>query len=67
MPNFMATMAGNPVHLVTDYQAIVDGTTGDTYLQPVTAKFGQSTGGGKGFDRRQTGRRREDRITGCGG
>lgn len=43
VPNFMVTMAGNPVHLVTDYQAIVDGTSGNTYLQPVTAKFGRST------------------------
>jgi hypothetical protein len=43
VPNFMLTLAGNPVHLVTDYQAIVDGTTGNTYLQPVTAKFGHST------------------------
>ena len=43
VPNFRVTLAGNPVHLVTDYQAIVDGTNGDTYLQPVTAKFGKST------------------------
>jgi hypothetical protein len=43
VPNFMVTMAGNPVHLVTDYKAIVDGTSGDTYLLPVTAKFGRST------------------------
>jgi hypothetical protein len=43
VPNFMVTAAGNPVHLTTDYQAIVDGTSGNTYLKPVTAKFGQST------------------------
>jgi hypothetical protein len=43
VPNFMVTLAGNPVHLVTDYQAVIDGTSGNTYLQPVTAKFGRST------------------------
>lgn len=43
VPNFMVTATGNPVHLVADYQAVVDGTNGDTYLQPVTAKFGHST------------------------
>ena len=39
----MITLAGNPVHLVTDYQAVIDGTSGNTYLQPVTAKFERST------------------------
>jgi hypothetical protein len=39
----MLTLAGNPVHLVTDYQAVIDGTSGNTYLQPVTAQFGHST------------------------
>ena len=43
VPNFMVTLAGNPVHLVTDYHAIVDGTNGNTYLQLVTARFGNST------------------------
>ncbi len=43
VPNFMVRLAGNPVHLVTDYHALIDGTDGDTYLQPVTAKFGNST------------------------
>jgi hypothetical protein len=43
VPNFTVTLAGNPVHLVTDYKAIIDGTSGNTYLQPVTAKFGRST------------------------
>jgi hypothetical protein len=43
VPNFMVTLAGNPVHLETDYHAIIDGTSGNTYLQPVTAKFGHST------------------------
>jgi hypothetical protein len=43
VPDFMVTLAGNPVHLTTEYQAIIDGTSGNTYLQPVTAKFGHST------------------------
>jgi hypothetical protein len=30
---------GQPVNLHTDFHAIVDGTDGDTYLQPVKAKF----------------------------
>jgi hypothetical protein len=43
VPNFTVALAGNSVHLTTDYQAVVDGTDGDTYLQLVTAKFGKST------------------------
>jgi hypothetical protein len=43
VPNFIVTLAGNSVHLVTDYQAVIDGTSGNTYLQPVTANFGHST------------------------
>jgi hypothetical protein len=43
MPNFTVTLAGNPVHLIADYQAVIDGTSGNTYLEPVTAKFGRST------------------------
>jgi hypothetical protein len=43
VPNFTVTLAGNPVHLTTDYQAVIDGTNGNTYLQSVTAKFQNST------------------------
>jgi hypothetical protein len=43
VPDFMVTLAGNAVHLVADYQAVVDGTSGNTYLEPVTAKLGRST------------------------
>ena len=43
VPNFMVTLAGNSIHLAADYQAVIDGTSGNTYLQPVTAKFGHST------------------------
>jgi hypothetical protein len=37
VPNFELTIAHNPVHLETQFSAIVDGTTGDTYLQDVEA------------------------------
>jgi hypothetical protein len=40
VPDFQAS--GNPVHLKTNYQAVVDGTSGDTYLEPVEATFLQS-------------------------
>ena len=40
IPDFQAS--GNPVHLKTDYHAVVDGTSGDTYLDPVEASFLQS-------------------------
>jgi hypothetical protein len=40
MPDFQ--VSGNPVHLKTNYSAVVDGTSGDTYLEPVEATFLQS-------------------------
>lgn len=40
-PDFRLT-GGNPVPLTTRYHSIVDGTTGDTLLQPVNATLGQS-------------------------
>jgi hypothetical protein len=43
VPDFMVTLAGNRVHLTTDYQAVVDGTNGNTYLTSVTARFEHST------------------------
>jgi len=42
VPDFTVTLSGNPVHLKTRFHAIVDGTDGDTYLQPVDAQFGKS-------------------------
>jgi hypothetical protein len=41
-PDFALEVSGNPVHLTTHFQAIVDGTNGDTLLQPVVARFGNS-------------------------
>src|SRR5580704_11402475 len=38
-PDFRIAISGRPVPLHTDFRAIVDGTSGDTYLQPVKAKL----------------------------
>jgi len=42
-PNFTLRVSGHPVHLKTQFHAIVDGTNGDTYLQPVNAQFRRSS------------------------
>ena len=42
-PNFVVTIAGNPVALSTSFAAVVDGTNGNTWLDPVNASFLQST------------------------
>ena len=41
-PDFSLDTANHPVALHTKFHAIVDGTSGDTYLQPVEAKLQQS-------------------------
>jgi hypothetical protein len=38
-PDFRISISGHPVPLHTDFHAIVDGTSGDTYLQPVKARI----------------------------
>ena len=38
-PDFRIASSGHPVPLHTDFHAVVDGTSGDTYLQPVKASF----------------------------
>jgi hypothetical protein len=38
-PDFRVAVSGHPVPLHTDFNAIVDGTSGDTYLEPVKAKI----------------------------
>jgi len=38
-PDFRIALSGHPVPLHTEFHAIVDGTSGDTYLQPVQAKI----------------------------
>ncbi len=42
-PDFTLKVSGNPIHLKTQFHAIIDGTDGNTWLQPVTAQFGHST------------------------
>ncbi len=41
-PDFALERKGEPVHLKTTFHSIVDGTDGDTILDPVDAKFGNS-------------------------
>jgi hypothetical protein len=38
-PDFRIAISGHPVPLHTDFHATVDGTSGDTYLQPVKAEI----------------------------
>ena len=42
VPNFELKMAGNPVPLSTSFEALVDGTNGNTVLQPVRATLGHT-------------------------
>ena len=42
-PNFKIAISGHPVPLHTDFHAIVDGTDGDTYLDPVRARIQHSS------------------------
>jgi hypothetical protein len=39
VPNFALRISGHPVHLRTEFHAIVDGGNGDTLLEPVNAHF----------------------------
>ena len=38
-PDFKVARSGHAVPLITEFHAVVDGTTGDTYLQPVNARI----------------------------
>jgi AsmA-like C-terminal region len=42
-PDFVVTSGDQKVHLTTKYHAVVDGTNGDTLLQPVEATFRKTT------------------------
>ncbi len=42
VPDFRLTSFGHPMPLHTTFQAKVDGTNGDTFLEPVDAMLGQS-------------------------
>jgi hypothetical protein len=39
VPNFVVGNSGHPVHLTTDFTAVVDGTNGDTGLSEVRASY----------------------------
>ena len=41
-PDFMVRKGNQPVDLTTEFHSIIDGTNGDTLLQPVTARFGKT-------------------------
>ncbi len=41
-PDFSLDTADQPMPLHTEFHAVVDGTSGDTYLQPVRARLGSS-------------------------
>jgi len=47
-PDFRLTVSGHPVPLTTEFHAIVDGTSGNTYLQPVNARVLNSSFVAKG-------------------
>jgi hypothetical protein len=41
-PDFSVRVSGHPVHLTTQFKAVVDGTGGNRLLAPVNAQFGHS-------------------------
>ena len=48
-PDFRVARSGHSVPLSTEFHAIVDGTTGDTYLRPVQARIQQTSLVASGF------------------
>jgi AsmA-like C-terminal region len=54
-PDFQVNISGHKIPLHTDFHAIVDGTNGDTYLQPVIAHFLHSTFTANGYVVREPG------------
>jgi len=42
VPDFSLDTANHPMPLLTEFQAVVDGTSGDTYLENIQAKLGNS-------------------------
>ena len=43
MPDFALDVGGRPLALTTDFSVIVDGTNGNTYIQPAGALLGKAT------------------------
>ena len=48
VPDFHLSISGQPVALSASFEAVVDGTDGDTYLDEVNAQFGQTSLTAKG-------------------
>ncbi|HEY1241005.1 MAG TPA: hypothetical protein VGF16_10630 [Bryobacteraceae bacterium] len=48
VPDFALKISRNPVHLKTQFHAVVDGTDGDTLLEPVQARFGTAVVNARG-------------------
>ena len=42
VPDFRVDLAGTPVHLMTKFHAVVDGTNGNTWLERVDAQIGET-------------------------
>jgi hypothetical protein len=42
IPDFRIDLAGTPVHLMTKFDAVVDGTNGNTWLERVDAQIGET-------------------------
>jgi hypothetical protein len=42
VPDFRIDLAGTPVHLMTKFNAVVDGTNGNTWLERVDAQIGET-------------------------
>jgi hypothetical protein len=55
-PDFGLALSGNTVDLRTEFEALVDGVNGDTFLRPVTAQLLSSTVVAKGGVARTAGR-----------
>jgi hypothetical protein len=43
IPDFQVRTSNHKVHLQTEFKAVVDGTSGDVLLDPVVAKFGNTS------------------------
>jgi hypothetical protein len=48
VPDFCLSGTSHSVHLLSTFQAVVDGTNGDTYLQSVSSQFERTTLAAKG-------------------
>src|SRR5579872_173584 len=59
-PDFRVATSGHAVPLHTEFHAVVDGTSGDTYLRPVKAKFLNSSFVARGSVVRMTNGRGHD-------